>query len=147
MERLLMGSVTERVVGHAECAVLVVKTVISGNNQGARENGICSFAVSFLLPFFRNLVLIYSMFNILIISDEAKGIYSLFKSGGFTPDTLGSKQKSESLETGPADPALDSYDMAFLDLAVRDWQQRLLELRQLMPVVVFSTPVLTIKIK
>jgi nucleotide-binding universal stress UspA family protein len=26
MERLLMGSVTERVVGHADCAVLIVKS-------------------------------------------------------------------------------------------------------------------------
>lgn len=80
------------------------------------------------------------MFNILIISDEAKGIYSLFKSGGFTPDTLDSTQKSDSLETGSADPSLTSYDIAFLDLDVKDWQQRLLELRQQMPVVVFSTP-------
>jgi nucleotide-binding universal stress UspA family protein len=32
MERLLMGSVTERVVGHAECAVLVVKAANPGNN-------------------------------------------------------------------------------------------------------------------
>ena len=80
------------------------------------------------------------MFNILIISDEAKELYALFKSSGSIPDAWDSKQRSIAPEGGPLNLSPDKYDIAFLDLDVTGWQQRLLELRQQMPVVVFSKP-------
>jgi DNA-binding NtrC family response regulator len=92
------------------------------------------------LPFFSNPVLIYTMFNILIISDESSKIHALFKSGGFTSDILDSTQKNDATGTDFPASSRDRYDMAFLDLDVKDWQQRLLALRQQMPVVVFSKP-------
>ena len=78
------------------------------------------------------------MFNILIISDEAKDIYALFKSGGFYPDTRDSKQQNYASENRSAD--FRKYDIAFLDLDLEGWRQRLLELRQQMPVIAFSRP-------
>ncbi len=78
------------------------------------------------------------MFNILIISDEAKNIYSLFKAGGFSPDTQDIKQRGNDAEDSRA--KYDRYDVAFLDLDLEGWHQRLLELRQQMPVIAFSTP-------
>jgi len=77
------------------------------------------------------------MFNILIISDEAKNIYSLFKESGFSPDTHDLKQRVN--DEGPF-PGHDKYDIAFLDLDLEGWQQRLLDLRQQMPVIAFSRP-------
>ncbi len=77
------------------------------------------------------------MFNILIISDEAKELYALFRSGGFLPDTQDSRQ-SDSREIGKVN--LEKYDMAFLDLDLEGWQQRLHQLRQQIPVVAFSSP-------
>ena len=77
------------------------------------------------------------MFNILIISDEAKNIYSLFKASGFSPDTQDLKQRVND-EGGRA--RHDKYDIAFLDLDLEGWHQRLLELRQQMPVIAFSRP-------
>jgi DNA-binding NtrC family response regulator len=77
------------------------------------------------------------MFNILIISDEAKNIYSLFKAGGFSPDTQDLKQRVND-EGGR--PRHNKYDIAFLDLDLEGWDQRLLELRQQMPVIAFSRP-------
>ena len=73
------------------------------------------------------------MFNILIISDEAKNIYALFKAGGFTPDTQDLTQRANDTENSPTNK--DKYDIAFLDLDLAGWHQRLLELRQQMPVI------------
>jgi DNA-binding NtrC family response regulator len=78
------------------------------------------------------------MFNILIISDEAKNIYSLFKAGGFVPDKPDLKQRDNDTEGGRA--KYEQYDVAFLDLDLEGWHQRLLELRQQMPVIAFSSP-------
>jgi DNA-binding NtrC family response regulator len=77
------------------------------------------------------------MLNVLIISDEAKELYALFKSVGLTLSKQDSKPKG-SLETGSVN--VGKYDIAFLDLDTAGWQQRLLELRQQMPVVAFSRP-------
>ena len=78
------------------------------------------------------------MLNILIISDEAKDIASLFRSTGFTPETqnmdqAGAAQRGE-------DEASDQYDIAFLDLDAENWQGRLLDARHSMPVIAFSRP-------
>ncbi len=75
------------------------------------------------------------MLNILIISDEAKDIYELFKQAGFnySKDTL---KKKDTLEEDPVN--LKRYDFAFLDLDIKGWQQKLLEIRQRMPVIAFA---------
>jgi DNA-binding NtrC family response regulator len=75
------------------------------------------------------------MLNVLIISDEAREIYTLFKSAGFnySKDDL---KKKDSSEKDPV--SLGRYDIAFLDLDIRGWQQRLLEIRQRMPVIAFA---------
>jgi DNA-binding NtrC family response regulator len=78
------------------------------------------------------------MFHILIISDEAKHIYGLFQLSGFTPDMQDSKQKAGGTEGGVAPRS--KYDIAFLDLDLDGWQDRLFELRQQMPVIAFSKP-------
>ncbi len=74
------------------------------------------------------------MLNLLIISDEAKDLYSLFKSVRFTQQN--SEQKTNSARKKYAESG--KYDLAFLDLDTENWQQRLLELRQQMPVIAFS---------
>jgi DNA-binding NtrC family response regulator len=68
------------------------------------------------------------MINILIVSDEAGNLYSLFESSGFNADTGNESQKT------------DSYDIAFLDLDVKNWQKKLSELKQQMPVICFARP-------
>jgi DNA-binding NtrC family response regulator len=78
------------------------------------------------------------MFNILLISDEAKDVYALLKSGGFVPDTEDSTQRISGTESTRING--DTYDIAFLDLDIEGWPQRLLELRQQMPVIAFSRP-------
>jgi DNA-binding NtrC family response regulator len=78
------------------------------------------------------------MLNILIISDEAKGIASLFRTAGFTPDTRELKQAEADARTG--EPDENGYDIAFLDLDTENWQERLLEARHSMPVIAFSRP-------
>lgn len=78
------------------------------------------------------------MLNVLIISDEANELYVLFKSVRFTVSKQDSKPKGSSSETGSVN--LGKYDIAFLDLDTEGWQQRLLELRQQMPVIAFSRP-------
>lgn len=72
------------------------------------------------------------MRNILVISDEARGIAALFKS----TNKKDLKQKGISIGIDPVNPL--KYDIAFLDLDIHDWQKRLLELRQRMPVIAFS---------
>jgi len=75
--------------------------------------------------------------NILIISDEAKGIASLFspRIHAGHPDM---KQASAAPED--ANDASDHYDIAFLDLDTDNWQERLLDARHSMPVIAFSRP-------
>jgi DNA-binding NtrC family response regulator len=76
------------------------------------------------------------MLNILVISDEAKDIYSLFKSEGFAPDIQGRKQDFIPAEEEASGDA--SHDLAFLDLDTVNWQDRLLDIRHSMPVIAFS---------
>jgi DNA-binding NtrC family response regulator len=78
------------------------------------------------------------MLNLLIISDEAGAIYSLFKSSGYTFHTQDARQIDSSL--GAEIEELSRYDIAFLDLGTKDWQHKLLELRLQMPVIAFSEP-------
>lgn len=70
------------------------------------------------------------MLNILVISDDAKKIYAMLKSRGFVPQREHPKQKDVSF----------AYDIALLDLDSQGWQQKLIELRQRMPVITFSSP-------
>lgn len=83
------------------------------------------------------------MLNLLIISDEAKELYTLFRSVRFTQHD--SKQKGNSLESKSVN--LGKYDLAFLDLDTQNWQHRLLELRQQMPVIAFSRPDIEIAVE
>jgi len=78
------------------------------------------------------------MLNILIISDEAKNIASLFKAAGFSSDTHNPSKPNNASETAP--PGAEGYDIAFLDLDTENWQQRLLDVRHSMPVIAFSLP-------
>ncbi len=78
------------------------------------------------------------MLNILIISNEAKNIASLFKAAGFSSDTQNPSRPSSASE--PASPRVEGYDIAFLDLDTENWQQRLLDVRHSMPVIAFSLP-------
>jgi DNA-binding NtrC family response regulator len=77
------------------------------------------------------------MLNILIISDEAKEIYALFKSAGFAPDTQ-DLTKDPASPPGLDNPGAENYDVAFLDLDTEHWQQRLLDARHRMAVIAFS---------
>ena len=79
------------------------------------------------------------MLNILIISDESRNISSLFKIAGFSPDTENSGRVNSAQE--PTVPAVsEHYDIAFLDLDTKNWQERLLNVRHSMPVIAFSHP-------
>jgi DNA-binding NtrC family response regulator len=78
------------------------------------------------------------MLSVLIVSDEAGAIYSLFRSSGFSFDARDSRQIDNSI--GREFESLNKYDIAFLDLGISDWQQKLLELRLQMPVIAFSHP-------
>jgi DNA-binding NtrC family response regulator len=78
------------------------------------------------------------MLNILIISDEAKNIASLFKAAGFSSDAQNPSKPNSASETAP--PNVEGYDIAFLDLDTENWQQRLLDVRHSMPVIAFSLP-------
>jgi DNA-binding NtrC family response regulator len=78
------------------------------------------------------------MLNILIISDEAKDIYALFKSAGFAPDMQDSR--TEPAEPGPGPSANEGYDIAFLDLDTESWEKRILDVRHRMPVIAFARP-------
>jgi DNA-binding NtrC family response regulator len=76
------------------------------------------------------------MRNILVISDEAKEISALFKSSQIIDNKRGLRQREISVGTDPLN--LLKYDIAFLDLDMKDWQKKLLELRHRMPVITFS---------
>ncbi|MCK9418258.1 MAG: sigma-54 dependent transcriptional regulator [Nitrospirae bacterium] len=78
------------------------------------------------------------MLNILIISDESKYIAALFKATGFTSDTQNQSRESDTSGTVPA--GMEGYDIALLDLDTENWQHRLLDVRQSMPVIAFSHP-------
>ncbi|MGC1453697.1 MAG: sigma-54 dependent transcriptional regulator [Nitrospirota bacterium] len=78
------------------------------------------------------------MLNILIISDESKNIAALFKVTGFTADLRNPNKANETSGTIPV--GTEGYDIALLDLDTENWQQRLLEVRQSMPVIAFSHP-------
>lgn len=78
------------------------------------------------------------MLNILIISDEAKNIASLFKAAGFSSDAQNPSKQNSASESTP--PKAEAYDIAFLDLDTENWQQRLLEARHTMPVIAFALP-------
>lgn len=67
------------------------------------------------------------MLNILVISKEPDKIYSLFKSSGASPDTM-----HELTRSG------ERYDLAFLDLDIENWRDKLMEIRQRMPVIAFG---------
>jgi DNA-binding NtrC family response regulator len=76
------------------------------------------------------------MLNVLIISDESTELYELLKSVRLTKQN--SRQQNATSGNDPVN--LSRYDIAFLDLDTKGWQQRLLELRQFMPVISFSRP-------
>ena len=77
------------------------------------------------------------MLNILIISDEARELYALFKAAGFTSDAPGLKKNTSPDPSAQAD---EPYDIAFLDLDTDNWQERMLDVRHRMPVIAFSPP-------
>ena len=78
------------------------------------------------------------MRNVLIISGESKEIAGLFKSIKTSTSEKGMKNKGIPVGTDPLNPL--QYDLALLDLDVREWKQRLMELRQYIPVIAFSMP-------
>jgi DNA-binding NtrC family response regulator len=78
------------------------------------------------------------MRNVLVISGESKEISALFKSVRITAGKQDMKQKGISVGTDPVNLLL--YDLALLDLDVKEWKQSLLDLRQHIPVITFSTP-------
>jgi DNA-binding NtrC family response regulator len=73
------------------------------------------------------------MLNILVISDEAEEIYSIFRSIGFSSDI-----RSES--PVKIDPENKRYDLALLDLDADGWKEKLLSLRHSTPIIAFSRP-------
>ncbi len=78
------------------------------------------------------------MRNVLILSDESKETAALFKSVRFPGDKQGARHGSISVGTDPLNPL--QYDVAFVDLDIEDWQQRIVDLRQHLPVIAFATP-------
>jgi DNA-binding NtrC family response regulator len=73
-------------------------------------------------------VLKYCMLNLIVISPRSEEIYSMFKSGGFSPGGLEDLQGDES------------YDLLFLDLETENWREKIVQFRQKMPVVAFGSP-------
>jgi DNA-binding NtrC family response regulator len=76
------------------------------------------------------------MLNILVISDEAKSIASLFRTAGYAPAT----ESPQPPPAGSEEADQQHYDIAFLDADAGHWRDRLLDARHTMPVVVFSRP-------
>ena len=76
------------------------------------------------------------MLNILIISDEAKDLYALFRTGGFSNDVQGLRR--ETTASANESDEDETHDIGFLDLDTKNWQERLLDLRHRMSVVAFS---------
>lgn len=79
------------------------------------------------------------MLNVLVVSNESEKIYSLFKSQGFANNVREVTPHNHSSETD-LDHIDERYDIALLDLDNDGWQQRLMELKQRIPVVAFSVP-------
>ncbi len=77
------------------------------------------------------------MRKILVITEEPKEILSFFKSVIAGLNGKDKRQGEIAVGTDPVNPL--KYDMAFLDLDYDDWQKRLLELRQRMPVIAFAS--------
>ncbi|MBF0507009.1 MAG: sigma-54-dependent Fis family transcriptional regulator [Nitrospirae bacterium] len=78
------------------------------------------------------------MLNVLIVSEEAQELCSLFRLSGFAPDGADLQQKD--LTAGGVPAVQSRYDIAFLDIDNEGWRERLLDLRQQMPVIAFSHP-------
>jgi DNA-binding NtrC family response regulator len=78
------------------------------------------------------------MRNVLVISGESKEISALFKSVRITSGKRDVKEKG--IQTGTDPVNLLQYDLALLDLDTKEWKQSLLDLRQQIPVITFSTP-------
>ena len=85
------------------------------------------------------------MRSILIVSDEAKKVASLFKALKFPSQKKKSAQKAITIGTDVINPL--QYDIAFLDLDRKDWQQKIVELRSTMPVIAFSKPDIRIAVE
>jgi len=79
------------------------------------------------------------MLNILIIAQEAKELYGLFKAAGFSPDTKDLKSNLAAPDVAYSSPE-GAYDIAFLDLDADGWEDRLLGARHQMPVIAFARP-------
>jgi DNA-binding NtrC family response regulator len=78
------------------------------------------------------------MRNVLVISVESKEISALLKSVRITSGKRDVKEKG--IQTGTDPVNLLQYDLALLDLDTQEWKQSLLDLRQHIPVITFSTP-------
>ena len=78
------------------------------------------------------------MRKILVITEEPKEIISFFRSVTAGINGKDKRQGEITVGTDPVNPL--KYDVAFLDLDYGDWQKRLLELRQRMPVIAFASP-------
>ena len=78
------------------------------------------------------------MRNVLVISGESKEISALFKSVRITDGKQDMKQKGIPVGTDPVNPL--QYDLALLDLDIKEWKQSLLDLRHQIPVITFSSP-------
>ena len=63
------------------------------------------------------------MRSILIVSDEAKKVASLFKALKFPSQKKNSAQKAITIGTEIINSL--QYDIAFLDLDRKDWQQKI----------------------
>ncbi|HAS53762.1 MAG: hypothetical protein A2X56_05705 [Nitrospirae bacterium GWC2_57_13] len=75
------------------------------------------------------------MLNILVISDEAKELYGLFKAEKASSEGQNASSSASALPAGRRE-----YDIAFVDLDTENWRERLMEVRHRMPVVAFSRP-------
>lgn len=78
------------------------------------------------------------MLNVLIISDEAKELYDVFKSVRYTLKKQDSRIKNHSSKQSSL--TLGKYDIAFVDLDTTGWENMIIELRQQMPIIAFSKP-------
>jgi len=76
------------------------------------------------------------MRSILLLCENPRELLPLFRSLKGKSDEKSLKQKDISVGTDLLNTL--QYDVAFLDLDMTDWKQRLLELRHLMPVIAFS---------
>ena len=85
------------------------------------------------------------MRSILIVSDEAKKLTPLFKALRLPLQKKSSKQNAITFGTEIINPM--QYDIAFLDLDKKDWQQKIVELRSSMPVIAFSQPNIKIAVE